>query len=245
MKKILILGATSAIAESCAKIWARKGASLFLVGRNEEKLNKINSDLKLSGSKEIFSYLMNLNTIEEHKKMLDEAQNKLGDLNIILIAYGNLPNQENCEEDVSSTLDEIKTNAISTIALLTEISKILSKKKSGTIAVITSVAGDRGRASNYVYGSAKAMVSTFLSGLRQRLDKSNISVVDIKPGFIDTPMTKNYKKNFLWSSPEKISPKIVKAIDNGESEIYVPSFWKIIMLVIKYIPGFIYKKIRL
>ena len=245
MKKILILGATSAIAESCAKIWARKGASLFLVGRNEEKLNKINSDLKLSGSKEIFSYLMNLNTIEEHKKMLDEAQNKLGDLNIILIAYGNLPNQENCEEDVSSALDEIKTNAISTIALLTEISKILSKKKSGTIAVITSVAGDRGRASNYVYGSAKAMVSTFLSGLRQRLDKSNISVVDIKPGFIDTPMTKNYKKNFLWSSPEKISPKIVKAIDNGESEIYVPSFWKIIMLVIKYIPGFIYKKIRL
>ena len=245
MKKILILGATSAIAESCAKIWARKGASLFLVGRNEEKLNKINSDLKLSGSKEIFSYLMNLNTIEEHKKMLDEAQNKLGDLNIILIAYGNLPNQENCEEDVSTTLDEIKTNAISTIALLTEISKILSKKKSGTIAVITSVAGDRGRASNYVYGSAKAMVSTFLSGLRQRLDKSNISVVDIKPGFIDTPMTKNYKKNFLWSSPEKISPKIVKAIDNGESEIYVPSFWKIIMLVIKYIPGFIYKKIRL
>ncbi len=245
MKKILILGATSAIAESCAKIWARKGASLFLVGRNEEKLNKINSDLKLNGSKEIFSYLMNLNTIEEHKKMLDVAQNKLGDLNIILIAYGNLPNQENCEEDVSTTLDEIKTNAISTIALLTEISKILSKKKSGTIAVITSVAGDRGRASNYVYGSAKAMVSTFLSGLRQRLDKSNISVVDIKPGFIDTPMTKNYKKNFLWSSPEKISPKIVKAIDNGESEIYVPSFWKIIMLIIKYIPGFIYKKIRL
>ena len=245
MKKILILGATSAIAESCAKIWARNGASLFLVGRNEEKLNKINSDLKLNGSKEIFSYLMNLNTIEEHKKMLDVAQNKLGDLNIILIAYGNLPNQENCEEDVSTTLDEIKTNAISTIALLTEISKRLSKKKSGTIAVITSVAGDRGRASNYVYGSAKAMVSTFLSGLRQRLDKSNISVVDIKPGFIDTPMTKNYKKNFLWSSPEKISPKIVKAIDNGESEIYVPSFWKIIMLVIKYIPGFIYKKIRL
>ena len=129
MKKILILGATSAIAESCAKIWARKGASLFLVGRNEEKLNKINSDLQLSGSKEIFSYLMNLNTIEEHKKMLDVAQNKLGDLNIILIAYGNLPNQENCEEDVSSTLDEIKTNAISTIALLTEISKIFEKKK--------------------------------------------------------------------------------------------------------------------
>ena len=156
---------------------------------------------------------MNLNTIEEHKKMLDVAQNKLGDLNIILIAYGNLPNQENCEEDVSTTLDEIKTNAVSTIALLTEISKRLSKKKSGTIAVITSVAGDRGRASNYVYGSAKAMVSTFLSGLRQRLDKSNISVVDIKPGFIDTPMTKNYKKNFLWSSPEKISPKIVKAIE--------------------------------
>ena len=245
MKKILILGATSAIAESCAKIWARKGASLFLVGRNEEKLNKINSDLKLSGSKEIFSYLMNLNTIEEHKKMLDEAQNKLGDLNIILIAYGNLPNQENCEENVTVTLDEIKTNAISTIALLTEISKRLVKKKSGTIAVITSVAGDRGRSSNYVYGSAKAMVTTFLSGLRQRLSKLDISVVNIKPAFIDTPMTKNFKKNFLWSTPEKIAPKIVRAIASNKGEIYVPSFWKLIMMVIKYIPDFIYKKIRL
>ena len=89
------------------------------------------------------------------------------------------------------------------------------------------------------------MVSTFLSGLRQRLNKNNILVVDIKPGFIDTPMTKNYKKNFLWSTPEKISPKIVKAIDKGKSEIYVPYFWSVIMLIIKYIPDFIYKKIRL
>ncbi len=245
MKKILILGATSAIAEHCAKIWSKKGASLFLVGRNEEKLNKINSNLRLNGNNEIFSYLMDLNSIEDQKKMLEEAQKKLGDFNIVLIAYGNLPNQENCEKNVSDTMDEIKTNAISTIALLTEISKIFEKKKNGTIAVITSVAGDRGRASNYVYGSAKAMVSTFLSGLRQRLNKNNILVVDIKPGFIDTPMTKNYKKNFLWSTPEQISPKIVKAIDKGKSEIYVPYFWSVIMLIIKYIPDFIYKKIRL
>ena len=129
MKKILILGATSAIAEHCAKIWSKKGASLFLVGRNEEKLNKINSNLRLNGNNEIFSYLMDLNSIEDQKKMLEEAQKKLGDFNIVLIAYGNLPNQENCEKNVSDTMDEIKTNAISTIALLTEISKIFEKKK--------------------------------------------------------------------------------------------------------------------
>ena len=107
------------------------------------------------------------------------------------------------------------------------------------------MAGDRGRSSNYVYGSAKAMVTTFLSGLRQRLSKLDISVVNIKPAFIDTPMTKNFKKNFLWSTPEKIAPKIVRAIASNKSEIYVPSFWKLIMMVIKYIPDFIYKKIRL
>ena len=245
MKKILIIGATSAIAEHCSNIWAKEGASIFLVGRNKEKLNEINSNLRSKGAKVVFSYLMDLDEIENHKIMLDEAQDRLVDINIILIAYGNLPNQEVCEENVSVALDEIKTNAISTIALLTEISKRLVKKKSGTIAVITSVAGDRGRASNYVYGSAKAMVTTFLSGLRQRLNESNISVVNIKPAFIDTPMTKAFKKNILWSTPEKIAPKIVAAINNNKTEIYIPSFWRIIMMIIKCIPEFIYKKIRL
>jgi len=245
MNKILIIGATSAIAENCARIWASKGDSIFLVARNKEKLEIIESDLKNLGSKNISSFLMDVNNFEDHKKMLEKAESTLEGINIVLIAHGNLSDQEMCEKDVSKTVDEIKTNAISTIALLTEISNRFANNKSGIIAVISSVAGDRGRASNYVYGSAKAMVSTFASGLRQRLNKYNVSVVTIKPGFVDTPMTKNMKKGFLWAKPTAVAAKIVSGIENRKDEIYVPSFWRVIMFFIKLIPNFVFKKIHL
>ena len=245
MNKILIIGATSAIAESCAKIWSSRGDSIFLVAKNKEKLDLLKTNLKNNNSKDIASFLMDVNNLEDHKKMFDEAENQLKEINIVLIAHGTLSDQDECEKNVNKTVEEIKTNAISTIALLTEISNRFIKKKSGTIAVISSVAGDRGRSSNYVYGSAKAMVSTFASGLRQRLNKHNVSVVTIKPAFIDTPMTKNNKKNLLWTQPSSIAPRIVKSIDSKKSEVYLPSFWRFIMLIIKLIPNFVFKKINL
>jgi len=118
-------------------------------------------------------------------------------------------------------------------------------QKSGTIAVITSVAGDRGRQSNYVYGSAKGMVSTFLQGLRNRLYRAGINILDIKPGFVDTPMTIDFKKGPLWVSPEKIAEGIVEAIDKQKTEVYLPWFWKFIMLIIKLIPESIFRKMKL
>lgn len=245
MNKILIVGATSAIAEHCARIWASKGDSIFLVGRNKEKLNIIESDLKVRGSKNVSSFEMDINNIEDHNKMIDMAESKLGGINIALVAHGTLPKQEEIEKDVSKIVDEIKTNAISTIAILTEISNRFVNNKSGTIAVISSVAGDRGRASNYVYGSAKSMVTTFASGLRQRLNKFNVSVVTVKPGFIDTPMTKNIKKGLLWTKPSVAALKIVSGIENKKDEIYIPSFWRLIMFFIKLMPNFVFKKIHL
>jgi len=245
MNKILIIGATSAIAESCAKIWSSRGESIFLVAKNKEKLDLLETNLKNQGSKDISSFLMDVNNLEDHKKMFDEAENKLKEINIVLIAHGTLSDQDECEKDVNKTIEEIKTNAISTIALLTEISNRFANNKSGIIAVISSVSGDRGRASNYVYGSAKAMVSTFTSGLRQRLNKYNVSVVTIKPGFVDTPMTKNMKKGLLWAKPSAVAAKIVSGIENRKDEIYVPSFWRVIMFFIKLIPNFVFKKIHL
>ena len=245
MNKILIIGATSAIAESCAKIWSSRGESIFLVAKNKEKLDLLETNLKNQGSKDISSFLMDVNNLEDHKKMFDEAENKLKEINIVLIAHGTLSDQDECEKDVNKTIEEIKTNAISTIALLTEISNRFANNKSGIIAVISSVSGDRGRASNYVYGSAKAMVSTFTSGLRQRLNKYNVSVVTIKPGFVDTPMTKNMKKGLLWVKPSAVAAKIVSGIENRKDEIYVPSFWRVIMFFIKLIPNFVFKKIHL
>ena len=125
---------------------------------------------------------------------------------------------------VAEIISELHTNAISTISLLTIIANRFEAKKEGIICVISSVAGDRGRASNYVYGSAKAMITSFTSGLRQRLNKSNVSVVTIKPGLIDTPMTSKFKKGFFWVKPNTVAIKIVKAIQKKKNRSLYSKF---------------------
>jgi short-subunit dehydrogenase len=245
VKKILIIGATSAIAEATARIWAQRGDELFLVARNQERLDLITNDLKVRGSPEVYSYIMDANNFEGHLPMLDKAFGVLGTIDVVLIAHGTLSNQKECEHSVDITMKEIKTNALSAIALLTHLANRFEEQRSGTIAVISSVAGDRGRASNYVYGSAKAMVTSFTSGLRQRLYKSGVSVVTIKPGFVDTPMTAEFKKGLLWAKPASVALKILRAIDKQQDEVYVPMFWSAVMLVIKAIPNKIFQKMKL
>lgn len=242
MKKILIIGATSAIAEATARIWAQRGDELFLVARNEERLNLMTKDLKIRGASQVHSYSMDANNFDQHSSMLDKAFEALGAIDILLIAHGTLSNQKECEQSVDLTMQEIKTNALSAIVLLTHLANRFEKQGAGTIAVISSVAGDRGRASNYVYGSAKAMVTAFTSGLRQRLYKSGVSVVTIKPGFVDTPMTAEFKKGLLWAKPVTVAEKIVQVIDNRKDEAYVPMFWWAIMLVIRAIPITLFKR---
>lgn len=245
MKKILIIGATSAIAEATARIWAQRGDQLFLVARNEERLSLMTKDLKVRGAPEAHEYCMDTNNFDQHSSMLDKAFGVLGEIDIVLIAHGKLSNQKDCEQSVDLTMHEIKTNALSVIALLTHLANRFEIQRSGTIAVISSVAGDRGRASNYVYGSAKAMVTSFTSGLRQRLFQSGVSVVTIKPGFVDTPMTAEFKKGLLWASPIKVGILIVASCDKKNKEIYAPGFWWSIMLIIKLIPQNIFNKVQL
>ena len=239
MKKILIIGATSAIAEATARIWAQRGDELFLVARNEERLKIISKDLNVRGASEVHSYCMDANNFDRHSSMLDKVFEVSGAIDIVLIAHGTLSKQKECEQSVDLTMQEIKTNALSVIALLTHLANRFEKQGSGTIAVISSVAGDRGKASNYVYGSAKAMVTTFTSGLRQRLYKSGVSVVTIKPGFVDTPMTAEFKKGLLWAKPVTVAEKIMQAIDKCKDEAYVPAFWWAVMAVIKTLPTWI------
>jgi decaprenylphospho-beta-D-erythro-pentofuranosid-2-ulose 2-reductase len=245
VKKILIIGATSAIAEATARIWAQRGDELFLVARNQERLKIITNDLKVRGSSAVHSYCMDANDFKEHLHMLDNAFGILGKIDAVLIAHGTLSNQKECEHSVELTMHEIKTNALSVIALLTHLANRFEIQRSGTIAIISSVAGERGRASNYVYGSAKAMVTTFTSGLRQRLYKSGISVVTIKPGFVDTPMTAKIKKGLLWVQPSTVAAKIVRAIDKNNDDLYVPSFWWTLMLVVKLLPNKIFRAMTL
>jgi decaprenylphospho-beta-D-erythro-pentofuranosid-2-ulose 2-reductase len=245
MKRILIIGATSSIAEHCARIWAARGDDLYLVARNEAHVQTIAADLKVRGASSVAINCVDLNEMDRHVELLDAAENAMGGVDVVLIAHGTLSNQASCELSVEETLAEIQTNALSTVSLLTTIANRFEAKKKGTICVISSVAGDRGRASNYVYGSAKAMVTAFTSGLRQRLHKSNVAVVTIKPGFVDTPMTAAFKKGFLWATPNAVASKIVEAILKKRSEIYVPGFWWLIMHLILSIPTFIFQKIRL
>lgn len=242
VKKVLVIGATSAIAEQCARIWAARGDTLYLVARNGERLKTIAADLKVRGAGQVHSHCMDLNDMGGHFAVLDAADVAMGGIDTVLIAHGTLSNQKACEQSVEETLAEIKTNALSTISLLTHIANRFEAKKTGTIAVISSVAGDRGRASNYVYGSAKAMVTAVTSGLRQRLYKSNVAVVTIKPGFVDTPMTAAFEKGLLWAKPAAVAATIVRAIDKTKDEVYVPAFWWAIMWVIKTIPIKIFKR---
>jgi len=245
MRKIVIIGATSAIAEAAARLWAQTGDQLFLVARNLERLQAIASDLKVKGSQVAEIYAMDVNDFDAHLPMLNAAEQALNGVDTVLIAHGTLSNQAACEQSVELTLQEINTNALSVIALLTHVANRFEKQKKGTIAVISSVAGDRGRQSNYVYGSAKAMVSAFTSGLRQRLYKSGVAVVTIKPGFVDTPMTASFKKGPLWASSESVAKIIVNACNKRKGIIYAPGFWFFIMMIIRLIPESLFVKLKL
>ena len=244
MKRILIIGATSTIAEHCARIWAIRGDELYLIARNATRLQTIVADLKVRGASEVTAYCSDLNDMDRHDELLDAAESGMNGVDVVLIAHGTLSNQKSCENSVSETLTEIQSNALSTISLLTLIANRFEANKNGTICVISSVAGDRGRASNYVYGSAKAMVTAFTSGLRQRLHKSGVAVVTIKPGFVDTPMTAEFKKGILWAKSHTVAKKIITAIEKKKAEVYVPLFWWAIMAVIKGLPSKIFLKME-
>lgn len=245
MKKTLLVGATSAIATACARHWAREGATFFLVGRTEEKLGQVADDLSARGAT-VHTHLLDLNNLEQHSAMLDECFAKMGEVNVALIAHGTLPDQKACEQNAQQAVQEFTNNGLSVIALLTDLANRMEAQKSGCIAVISSVAGDRGRPSNYLYGAAKAAVTAFCSGLRGRLFKSGVQVLTIKPGFVDTPMTQGLPlPKLLLATPEKVAQDIVRAVEKRCDNLYTPWFWRYIMLIIIHIPGAIFKRLGL
>ncbi|GAB4545925.1 MAG: SDR family oxidoreductase [Anaerolineae bacterium] len=243
--RVIIIGANSAIAHEVSRCFAADGAALFLVARSEEKLAVAAQDLKVRGASHVVSMAADLNQLGEHEALINSAYQALGGLDAALIAHGTLGDQPTLQQDVQATLDNLTTNAISYISLLTLLANRFEAQKSGCIAVISSVAGDRGRASNYVYGTAKAAVTTFASGLRNRLQKVGVNVVTIKPGFVDTPMTANMKKNALYAKPNVVGKRIYQAMLKGEDIVYTPAIWMLIMLIIRNIPERIFKKLSL
>lgn len=245
MKRVVIFGATSAIARATARLLAARGDRLFLVARDATKLEATAQDLRVRGAAAVDVAVADLDDFARHEVLLNEAQRALGKLDVVLIAHGTLPDQGALERSFEATERELHTNFLSVVSLLTPLANRLEAQGEGTIAVISSVAGDRGRASNYVYGTAKGAVSLFLQGLRNRLHKSGVRVITIKPGFVDTPMTAEVKKNALFASPEAVAKGIVSALDRGRDVVYLPAFWNLIMLIIRAIPEPLFKRLKL
>lgn len=245
MANILIIGATSAIATACGRQFAKRGDSLYLLARNEERLDALSRDLDIRGASSVHVGILDVSCFAEHESQLEQAMEQMSVLDVVLIAHGTLPDQKQCQKSAQQVCREFEINALSTISLLTILANQFEKQKKGVIAVIGSVAGDRGRQSNYVYGCAKSAIEVFLQGLRNRLHGSGVGVLIIKPGFVDTPMTEGFTKGFLWVEPGYVARDIVKAIDSRKSVCYTPWFWRWIMLVIRNIPEKIFIRMRL
>ena len=243
--KILILGATSAIAHETAKCFAADGAELCVVGRDAGRLQALASDLSARGAKRVEVVTANLADIDEHPALVSRVVESLGGIDAALVAHGTLGDQEASQADVQETLRQFTTNATSYISLLTLLANYMEERRTGCIAVISSVAGERGRGSNYVYGAAKSAVTQFTSGLRARMAKCGVAVVTIKPGVVDTPMTSAIKKGPLTAKADKIGRRIYVAMLKGEDVVYTPWFWGPIMLVIRTIPEGIFKKAKM
>ncbi|MDH4467011.1 MAG: SDR family NAD(P)-dependent oxidoreductase [Bacteriovoracaceae bacterium] len=250
MKKILVLGATSTVAVKVMELFSLEETHLFLMGRSKERLENIGKHLKCSPTwhkESILDYQVveNVLIFEKHHDFIHEVIKKMGGLDLVFVAYGHLGEQKNSEKSGSEFLKEIQVNFLSIASYLHTVANYFESQKNGQICVITSVAGDRARKSNYTYGVAKGALSLYLQGLRNRLFTSNVSVTDIKLGFVDTPMTEKLTQRLLMASPKYAAMKIVSAISQKKEIAYVPFYWRYIMLVIKGIPERIFKKLNM
>jgi len=247
MKNVLILGAASAIARATAQRYAEEGARLFLVARDPQRLDTIAADLRVRGAEHVDVLAADLTEQDRHPEIVAAADDALPRLDVVLIAHGELPDQDACEADARAALQALDVNFLSVVSLCTEIANLLVLRQAGTIAVISSVAGDRGRQSNYIYGAAKGGLNAFLQGLRNRLYPAGVHVVTIKPGFVATPMTEHLpdRSGPLWAEPDEIAGGIISAIDKGRNEVYLPGFWTLIMLIIRLIPEMLFKRLKL
>jgi len=243
--RVLVLGATSAIAQETAKCFAVDGAELFLVGRSAGKLGAVHDDLLVRGASKVETRVQDLADTAKHSALIKAALKKLGGIDMALVAYGTLGDQAACEQSVDETMRELQTNFLSVISLLTLLANYFEAEGTGCLAVITSVAGDRGRQSNYVYGTAKGGVGIFLQGLRQRLNGKGVRVITVKPGFVDTPMTAGIPKNPLFASAERVGRSVYDTMLSRKPVVYLPWFWRPVMWLVRNVPERIFNKLNL
>lgn len=245
-QRIVIIGATSAIARHCARLWAvEEVAHFILVGRNADKLESIARDLQVR-SPEATTHIETCNFTDPMAITdLANALAEQGPLDIVLIAHGTLPDQQACQSDLTIARDAMLINGLSPAYFAEAFAGKMEEQSSGSLVVIGSVAGDRGRQSNYVYGAAKGLVERYVQGLEHRLADTKVNLTLVKPGPTQTPMTAHMEGHEQMAPLEQVAGDIVRGVKAKKRVIYTPRKWALIMLVIRNIPAFIFGKMKI
>jgi decaprenylphospho-beta-D-erythro-pentofuranosid-2-ulose 2-reductase len=245
-KRIAIIGATSSIAEYCARIWAQQGSvELILVGRDQRKLEVVAADLLVRSPNTkieiITTDFIDPNAIQ---KLVDSLF-AISPIDIALIAHGTLPDQKDCQNSLALNFNTLEINGISPVLYAEAFAQHMAKLNQGSIAIIGSVAGDRGRKSNYVYGAAKGLITRYAQGLQHRFAGTRVSITLVKPGPTNTPMTAAMKGSEKFAAPEDVAKTIISGIESKKAIVYAPAKWQIIMMVIQHLPNFIFNKMNI
>lgn len=244
MKRVIVLGATSGIALEVGRQLAKQSCELLLVARSAERLAQLQTDLMVRGAPRVLIYPADLSAVSQHEGIVAAARSAFADFDTVLLAYGSMCDQRIAATSIKVLAEEIHVNFVSAAAILTLFAADLERRRAGCIAAISSVAGDCGRRSNYVYGSAKGGLSLFLQGLRSRLYPCGVRVLTIKPGPVRTPMTDELPGSTHFADPRRVARDIVRGLEGRSRDVlYTPGFWRYIMIVVRLIPEPIFKRL--
>ncbi|HXX30195.1 MAG TPA: SDR family NAD(P)-dependent oxidoreductase [Myxococcaceae bacterium] len=244
-RRVLILGATSAIAQAVARVYAAQGARLALVARNRQFLDVVAADLRVRGATALWTETADLLDLARHAALVDQAEQALGGLDVALVAHGMLPEQAEAVADPRIAEACWRTNFVSAAALLEALARRMEEVGAGTLGVLSSVAGERGMARNYVYGASKAALTAYASGLGQRLAAKGVRVVTVKPGPVATPMTAGrVTRTGLLADVDDVGRRIHRGLEAGWAVVYAPAYWRWVMAIIRLLPTWLFNRTR-
>lgn len=244
-KNIIIFGATSAIAQALTRELCSKESAYVLVARSKEKLEIVAQDLRARGAARVETRVVDFADLSSHQTLVDDCWKTLGSVDLLLIAHGDMP-PEGSTQTSEQVLATWHLNGTSIVSLASHARPHFETQGRGCLCIISSVAGERGRKPTYVYGAAKAGVSAFCQALRSVLTPFGVQVLNIKPGFVDTPMTAHLSKSPLFASPDRVAKTICRAIKNeANRDLMVPWFWVVIMTVLKLIPERVFLRLKI
>lgn len=246
-KRIVIIGATSAIAEHCARLWtAREPVDMVLVGRSQERTERVAQDLRVRApGSSVTALAADFQDPAAIGALVDRLFQE-APVDMVLIAHGLLPEQAACQQDLGLCREALIVNGVSPALFAEAFVRRMEEADRGTVALMGSVAGDRGRKTNYVYGAGKGLLARYAQGLQHRLAGGQVKVVLVEPGPTDTPMTAHLKgQGARLAGPQEVAAAIVAAMDRGKPVCYAPAIWQVIMLVLRHLPRAVFHKLNI